>query len=115
MSKRTVTEYSLYNRDNKRVFQTRNYDLISEELRRWFIWDAELAFERSIFIADENGITIRSDADGKEYTQEEISKMDEWPGGVYVIPEDFTSYRDEDGVLISIEEETIEKEDDDND
>ena len=114
MSKRTVTEYYIY-RDGHAEFSSRDRDLVLSEFRRWFIFDAEEAFEQGIFIADKNDIPIRSDADGKEYTQEEISKMDEWSGGEYVFPEDFTSYRDEDGVLISIEEETVEEVSDDND
>ena len=114
MSKRTATEYCIY-RDGHCVLSSKNCDFVSSELRRWFILDAEKAFEQGIFIADENGITIRSDDDGKEYTQEEISEMDEWSGGEYVFPSGFTSYRDRDGKLISVEEETIEEEDDDND
>ncbi len=114
VSKKIVTEYCIY-RDGHLVFQTRNRDLILEEIRRWFIMDSESAFEQGYFIADKNGIPICSDDDGKEYTQEEISKMDEWSGGEYVFPEDFTSYRDQDGILTSIEEEMVEEEDDDND
>lgn len=114
MSKKQVTEYYIY-KDGHAEFSARDHDLVLSEFRRWFIFDAEEAFEQGIFIADKNDIPIRSDADSKEYTQEEISKMDEWPGGVYVIPKDFTSYRDKDGKLLSIEEETIEEEDDDND
>ena len=76
MRKKTTTKYAIC-RDGRPIFSARDHDLVLLKLRHWFIFDAEKAFEQGCFIADKNGIPIRSDDDGEEYTQEEISKMDE--------------------------------------
>ena len=79
-------------KNNELVASFASYELAQDALKEWFILDAEGDFERGYFTADDNDVKIKSDDDGKLYTQAQIAEMDCWGGGNYVFDDDFCEY-----------------------
>lgn len=84
-------KYCIY-KNNELVDSFASYELAQDALKEWFVLDAESDFECGYFTVDENGVLIKSDNDGKLYTQAEIAEMDSWGGGEYVFDDDFCEY-----------------------
>ena len=79
-------------KNNELVASFASYELAQDALKEWFILDAEGDFERGYFTADDNDVKIKSDDDGKLYTQSQIAEMDCWGGGDYLFDDEFCEY-----------------------
>ena len=85
-------KYRIVKNNSKTIDEFPSFEMAQDALKGWFILDAENDFERGYFTADKNGILIKSDDDGKLYTQAQITEMDCWGGGEYVFDDDFCEY-----------------------
>lgn len=95
-------KYYIVKNKNEILDEFPSFELAQDALKEWFIIDSEAAFENGLFIADDNGVLIKSDDDGKLYTQSNISEMESWNGGEYVFDEDFCEYKDAERNLLEI-------------
>lgn len=85
-------KYHIIKNNNEIMDEFSSFEMAQNAMKEWFILDAEGDFERGYFTADDNDVKIKSDDDGKLYTQAQIAEMDCWGGGNYVFDDDFCEY-----------------------
>lgn len=85
-------KYYIIKNNNEIMDEFSSFEMAQNAMKEWFILDAEGDFERGYFIADDNDVKIKSDDNGKLYTQMQIYEMDCWGGGDYVFDDDFCEY-----------------------